>query len=61
MHGQLIDVGGHRLHIECSGTGSPTVVLEAAIAARTAPAWAKDLDLMKDCGNYSIHPIDGYM
>ena len=26
--GQLIDVGGHRLHLYCSGSGSPTVVLE---------------------------------
>jgi pimeloyl-ACP methyl ester carboxylesterase len=27
--GQLIDVGGHRLHLHCTGSGSPTVVLEA--------------------------------
>jgi CubicO group peptidase (beta-lactamase class C family) len=26
--GQLIDVGRHRLHLNCTGTGSPTVVLE---------------------------------
>jgi pimeloyl-ACP methyl ester carboxylesterase len=26
--GQLIDVGGRRLHLNCTGTGSPTVVLE---------------------------------
>jgi pimeloyl-ACP methyl ester carboxylesterase len=26
--GQLVDVGGHRLHLRCTGTGSPTVVLE---------------------------------
>jgi len=29
--GDLVDVGGHRLHINCSGTGSPTVVLEAGL------------------------------
>jgi pimeloyl-ACP methyl ester carboxylesterase len=29
MPGQLIDVGGHRLHLHCTGSGSPTVVLEA--------------------------------
>jgi pimeloyl-ACP methyl ester carboxylesterase len=29
MPGQLVDVGGHRLHLSCTGTGSPTVVLEA--------------------------------
>jgi Serine aminopeptidase, S33 len=28
MPGQLVDVGGHKLHIDCTGTGSPTVVLE---------------------------------
>jgi pimeloyl-ACP methyl ester carboxylesterase len=28
MPGRLIDVGGHRLHLACSGSGSPTVVLE---------------------------------
>lgn len=41
--GQLVDVGGHKLFISCSGTGSPTVVLEgglgqgAAYFARIAP------------------------
>ena len=28
MPGQLIDVGGHSLHLDCSGSGSPTVILE---------------------------------
>lgn len=28
MPGQLIDVGGHALHVNCRGSGSPTVVLE---------------------------------
>ena len=27
--GQLVDVGGHRLHLWCTGAGSPVVVLEA--------------------------------
>ena len=27
--GQMVDVGGHRLHIDCVGTGSPTVVIDA--------------------------------
>ncbi|GAA1874948.1 hypothetical protein GCM10009715_22190 [Paeniglutamicibacter psychrophenolicus] len=26
--GQLVDVGGHRLYLNCTGSGSPTVVLE---------------------------------
>jgi pimeloyl-ACP methyl ester carboxylesterase len=31
MPGQLFDVGGHKLHISCTGSGSPTVVLEAGL------------------------------
>lgn len=29
--GALFDVGGHRLHIDCAGTGRPTVVLESGL------------------------------
>lgn len=29
--GQLVDVGGYRLHIQCIGTGSPTVVIDAGL------------------------------
>lgn len=27
--GELVDIGGYRLHINCSGSGSPTVVIDA--------------------------------
>lgn len=36
MPGQLIDVGGHRLHLSCTGSGSPTVVVEAGGGAMAA-------------------------
>ena len=29
VNGQMVDVGGYRLYISCSGTGSPVVVMEA--------------------------------
>jgi pimeloyl-ACP methyl ester carboxylesterase len=29
--GQLVDVGGYRLHIHCTGSGSPTVVIDAGL------------------------------
>jgi pimeloyl-ACP methyl ester carboxylesterase len=32
MPGQLVDVGGHRLYIHCTGSGSPTVVLVSGLA-----------------------------
>ena len=37
--GSLVDVGGYNMHIHCTGTGSPTVVLEAGAGA-PSPIWA---------------------
>ena len=37
--GRLVDVGGHRLHVNCAGSGSPTVILEAALGSGS-PTWA---------------------
>ena len=37
--GSLIDVGGHRLHVVCKGSGSPVVLLEAGIAASSV-SWS---------------------
>ena len=36
--GQMVDVGGHQLHLHCTGEGSPTVVLEAPAMGMSA-AW----------------------
>jgi len=40
--GQMVDVGGHRLHVYCVGSGSPTVILEAA-----APGWSSYWSLVQ--------------
>ena len=34
--GQLVDVGGYKLHIHCMGQGSPTVILDAAGGSSSA-------------------------
>jgi pimeloyl-ACP methyl ester carboxylesterase len=34
--GQFVDVGGTRLHINCTGQGSPAVILESGLANRSA-------------------------
>ena len=34
--GHLIDVGGHRLHLHCTGSGTPTVVLESGLGESSA-------------------------
>jgi pimeloyl-ACP methyl ester carboxylesterase len=48
MRGQLVDVGPYRLHLECTGSRGPTVILEpggggsAATMGLIAPAVARD-------------------
>ncbi len=36
--GQLVDVGGHRLHLNCVGSGTPTVILESGLG-ETGAYW----------------------
>jgi pimeloyl-ACP methyl ester carboxylesterase len=38
----LVDIGGRQIYLECQGTGSPTVVLEAGYGNR-ADSWSVDL------------------
>lgn len=40
MPGRLVDVGGHRLHLACTGVGAPTVVLLNGLG-ETSPLWAR--------------------
>ncbi|MFC4455322.1 alpha/beta hydrolase [Deinococcus sonorensis] len=35
--GRLVDVGGFRLHLECAGSGAPTVVIDAGLGAWSTP------------------------
>jgi pimeloyl-ACP methyl ester carboxylesterase len=34
--GELVDVGGHRLHLLCVGSGTPTVILESGLGEAAA-------------------------
>src|SRR6185437_3838481 len=38
--GKLVDIGGYKLHINCTGTGSPTVILDAGLGG-TSLDWSK--------------------
>ena len=40
--GEFVQVGGHRLHVVCRGSGSPSVLLESGIAASSL-SWARVL------------------
>lgn len=37
--GQMIDVGGYRLHLNCTGSGEPTVILDAGLG-KTSLDWS---------------------
>ncbi|MSR02270.1 MAG: alpha/beta hydrolase [Gemmatimonadetes bacterium] len=39
--GQLVDIGGRRIHLDCRGSGLPIVVLEAGLDMNGSLAWAK--------------------
>ena len=39
MPGQSFDVGGHALHLNCTGSGSPTVVLQSGLG-EFSPQWS---------------------
>ena len=41
--GTMIRVGGHRLHVVCSGAGSPVVLFESGIAASSL-SWVRVID-----------------
>lgn len=40
MPGRLVDVGGYRLHLSCTGTGAPIVVLLNGLG-ETSPQWSR--------------------
>jgi pimeloyl-ACP methyl ester carboxylesterase len=40
--GQLVDVGGYRLHINCVGAGSPTVLIDAGLGDWSA-SWSNSV------------------
>jgi pimeloyl-ACP methyl ester carboxylesterase len=44
--GQLIDIGGYKLHLFCTGTGTPTVLLEAGVGD-TSLVWN---DIQRELG-----------
>ena len=42
--GQLVDIGGRKMHLDCRGEGSPTVVLESGLDTNGSLSWAKVQD-----------------
>ncbi|WP_260396759.1 alpha/beta fold hydrolase [Variovorax sp. KBW07] len=44
--GRMVDVGGRKIQLDCRGTGSPTVVLEAGLSIDGALSWSSVHDLI---------------
>lgn len=42
--GEMVDIGGRRIHLDCRGSGSPTVVLEAGLDVNGSLSWYKVQD-----------------
>jgi pimeloyl-ACP methyl ester carboxylesterase len=49
MPGRLVDVGGHRMHINCAGQGTPTVILDSGLGD-TYLSWRK---VQPEIANYT--------
>jgi len=42
--GQMVDIGGRKMHLDCRGAGSPTVILESGLDTNGSLAWEKVQD-----------------
>lgn len=40
VQGELVDIGGRRLQVDCRGTGTPVVVLEAGLSTGGSQDWS---------------------
>src|ERR671933_470625 len=55
--GQLVDIGGYRLHLLCVGRGTPTVVLEAAHGG-TVAHWVRVQQAVADASQATVCAYD---
>ncbi|NWF07169.1 MULTISPECIES: alpha/beta fold hydrolase [Pseudomonas] len=40
-HGRLVDIGGRKIHLDCRGRGSPTVLFESGLDTFGSLSWTK--------------------
>jgi pimeloyl-ACP methyl ester carboxylesterase len=41
LRGQMVDVGGRQMHIECRGSGTPTVIFESGLGTGGTMDWTR--------------------
>lgn len=59
LPGRLLDVGGFKLHLDCVGLGSPTVVLDAGLGG-SADDWSKVQPLVRQTTRACTYDRAGY-
>lgn len=57
--GHLIDVGGHRLHLQCQGRGTPAVVFDAALGASSL-SWSLVMPRVADVTHACVYDRAGF-
>ena len=57
--GRLVDVGGHRLYIECAGSGSPTVVLQSGLG-ESSSYWARIAPVVAESTTVCVYDRAGH-
>ena len=57
--GQLVDIGGRRINLHCTGAGSPTVILMSGLAS-WSPVWYKTQPAIAKKTRVCAHDRAGY-
>ncbi|WP_171012770.1 MULTISPECIES: alpha/beta hydrolase [unclassified Sphingomonas] len=59
--GRLVDIGGRRIHIDCRGTGSPTVIFESGLDPTGSLSWDRVHDVIAQSTRACVYDRAGVM
>lgn len=59
--GRLVEIDGRRSHIQCTGSGSPTILLESGLDDRGSWAWEPMLDELSRVSRVCAYDRSGFL
>lgn len=59
--GRLVEIDGRRSHIHCTGTGSPTILLESGLDDRGSRGWADIQDELSQISRVCAYDRAGFL
>lgn len=59
--GKIVDIGNHKMHINCAGTGSPTVVFESGMDSYGSMSWNRMLSRVSNYTRACSYDRSGIM